>query len=170
MKSFFVLGSLALACGLAHAQAIPPGSALRADGLGKLKIGMSLASANRVLAQKIKPTPPSLRANPRCDYQALAEAPGVAVAFVEGRLARIDVSKPGIADERGIRLGDRLEEAAAKLPDSKKESLDHDPEGTSLVSEAAGSRNGLRYQFEEGKLTLMIAGDRKVIRFSEGCD
>jgi hypothetical protein len=169
-KTKLALAVLALVGGLAHGQAVPPHSHLRADGLGKLKIGMPLARVNGLLTKKIVSTPPALRLSPRCDYQALPQTPGVALAFLDGRLARVDISKPGISDEHGIKIGDTLEEAAAKLPDSKRESFDDDPGGISLVSEPGDGPNGMRYQFENSKLMLMIAGDRKVMRFAEGCD
>jgi hypothetical protein len=169
MRQHLLAASLALASSALLAQAVPRDSRLHANGLGRLKIGMSLSQVNHLLSRKITPTPVALRADPRCDYQALPQAPGVAVVFIDGRLERIDISSADFADENGIKIGDALNEVAGKLPASKREPLDFMPEGTSMVIERSDHANGLSYQFEGRSLTRMIAGDKKVMRYAEGC-
>jgi hypothetical protein len=179
MSNRTIPASLALAMALllpcAHAAGkapagIPPASLLSADGLGPLRIGMTLKSVNGILKQPLVPSDKALRAVANCDYQDLPEAPGVALVFVDGRLARIDVSGGNTASDRGIRLGATLAEVREKYPEGLKATLDFVDDGISLTAAAPGSPNALSLQFETARLTRMVAGRRKAVRYAEGCN
>lgn len=145
------------------------GAELMANGLGELKIGMTFDDVNRDLKQKINPSNIEFRATPNCDYNKLADIPGVALVFIDNVLSRIDVERSGIKASHGIAVGDRQSDVVKKLHNAKKEPLDHVPEGVAYVIEHVGSQNGLSFQFENGVLVRMIAGNRKVIRYAEAC-
>lgn len=143
---------------------------LNASGFGPFTIGMPLASANGHLHTKIVPTPERLRANPVCDYVPVRDFPGVAFVFIDGRLARIDVARRGYRSMDGVAVGDRQDGAMSRLKDARRESLDHVPGGFTLVREKGAQPNALAYQFYGGSVKRMIAGDKRVIRYAEGCE
>lgn len=96
--------------------------------------------------------------------------PGVSFVFLNDRLERIDVSKPNFSSVDGLTVGDKEDHVVGKLKKAKREPLDHVPEGVTLVTERMDEPNGISYQIYDGKLMRMIAGDKKVIRYSEGCE
>ena len=145
-------------------------SSLSATGFGQFRIGMPLEAVNAQLKHRIVPTPPALRANPVCQYVPLQDFPGVAFVFVEDRLQRIDVATPAYRSVDRVAVGDAQADAMPRLQGAKREPLDHVPEGVALVRETDGEPNAINYQFYDGKLQRMIAGDRRVIRYSEGCE
>lgn len=150
--------------------ALPPGSRLTANGLGPLKIGMPLKSVNRLLEHPVVPTRADLRAVANCDYQNLPEAPGVSLVFIDDKLARIDITSGPTSSDRGIRLGDALSLVKEKYPDGKAQVLDHVADGVDLSVASPLSPNALSLQFETTRLTRMIAGRKRAVQFTEGCD
>ena len=158
---------LALVCWSGPARAAPE---LSASGFGPFAFGMPLASANRLLKTKIVATPVRLRANPACDYVPVLDFPGVNFVFIGDRLARIDVARRGYRSTDGVSVGDKQEDAMRRLKDARREPLDHVPDGFTLVRESAAPPNAIGYQFHDGRLKRMIAGDKRVIRYAEGCE
>jgi hypothetical protein len=146
------------------------GPVLSAAGFGPFTFGMPLASANVHLNTKIVPTPERLRANPVCDYVPVHDFPGVAFVFIGDRLARIDVARRGYRSTDGVAVGDRQDAAMNRLKDTKREPLDHVPGGFTLVRDAGAGSNAIGYQFYGGSVKRMIAGDKRVIRYAEGCE
>lgn len=143
---------------------------LSASGFKQFKIGMPLESVNAQLKNKIVPTRPELRANPVCQYVPLQDFPGVAFVFIDDRLQRIDVSTPAYRSVDRVAVGDRQADAMRRLAGAQREPLDHVPEGVTLVRETDAGPNAISYQFHDGSLQRMIAGDKRVIRYAEGCE
>lgn len=155
--------------GLASASPRPE-LVLTADGLGRFKIGMNMDEVNSHLVHKLVPDKPELRATANCDYLKVDDYNGVAFVFVNNTLERIDVSARGIRSIQGIEVGGSLSAALPKVPGAKREPLDHVPDGAAYVIENPPGSNALSFQFDRDRLVRMIAGDKKVIRYSEGCD
>lgn len=165
-----LLAIAALMVSWASATATPiENSSLSPSGLGPIKIGMLLPEINLLLKHKITPLKIELRATPNCDYNKLADFPGVALLFINDTLVRIDLDTSTIRSTHGIAVGDRQVAAVRKMPHSKHEPLDHVPEGAAFVVEDQSRQNGVSYQFEHGKLVRMIAGNVKAIRYAEAC-
>jgi hypothetical protein len=143
---------------------------LSTAGFGQFKIGMPLESVNAHLKNKIVSTRPALRANPVCQYVPLHDFPGVAFVFIDDRLKRVDVSTPAYRSSDHVAVGDRQDAVMRHLKDAKREPLDHVPEGLTLVRETDAQPNAISYQFYDGSLKRMIAGDKRVIRYAEGCE
>jgi hypothetical protein len=151
----------------------PPGHGepvLSTSGFGAFTFGMPLASANRHLKSKIVPAPARLRVNPVCVYAAVADFPGVAFVFIDDRLQRIDVSTPAYRSTDGVAVGDMRQDVMQRLHGARREPLDHVPDGVTLVRETDARPNAIAYQLYDGRLMRMIAGDKKVIRYAEGCE
>jgi hypothetical protein len=120
---------------------------------------MPLESVNAHLKNKIVSTRPALR-----------DFPGVAFVFIDDRLKRVDVSTPAYRSSDHVAVGDRQDAVMRHLKDAKREPLDHVPEGLTLVRETDAQPNAISYQFYDGSLKRMIAGDKRVIRYAEGCE
>lgn len=149
---------------------VPPGSLLSQDGLPPFRVGMSLSEVNRLLKQPIIASDPSLRLTPSCDYAKVADIPGVAFVFIHGKLARIDVQTASIRSVQGLVIGDLQADVLRLLPNAKRRPLDHVSDGLSLVLEEDSAPNAMNFQLEGGRLTRIIAGNKRVILYSEGCD
>jgi len=143
---------------------------LDASGFGQFRICMPLAAVNAQLQHKIVPTRPELRANPVCQYVPVRDFPGVAFVFVDDRLQRIDVATPAYRSVDAVKVGDRQDAAMRRLKDAKREPLDHVPEGVVLVRATDAAPTAIGYQFHDGRLRRMVAGDKRVIRYAEGCE
>jgi hypothetical protein len=96
--------------------------------------------------------------------------PGVSFVFIDDRLARIDVARRGYRSSDGVAVGDKQDDAMRRLQGARREPLDHVPEGVALVRDTADQPNAIGYQFYGGALKRMIAGDKRVIRYAEGCE
>lgn len=156
-----------------HASVIaaePTSLRLSTDGLGNFRFGMTLDEINTYLVQKLLPTKPELRATENCDYLRVADFAGISFVFIDSRLKRIDVDAPGIKSLQGIEVGERFVDAAPALSTAKTEPLDHVPEGYAIVIEAPGLPNAMGFHFESDRVVRIVAGDKRVIRYSEGCD
>jgi len=161
------LGLLSDVCAIS---APSSGLPLTVDGLGEFRFGMKLDDINALLPRKLESTRPELRAVPNCEYIRAPSIRGVSFVFVDDQLARIDVDAPGIRSIEGIEVGDRLENVLPRLSAARQEPLDHVPEGVVYVLESARQPTAISFQFDNGRLVRMISGDKKVIRYSEGCD
>jgi hypothetical protein len=161
---------LALFSVYTFASASAPKMTLTANRLGPFKIGMTMAEVNTHLTHKLVAGKPDLRATQGCDYINVNDLAGTSFVFINDRLVRIDLDAPGIKSRQGLEVGENLHDALPELRDAKREPLDHVPDGSSFVIETPQQRNAMSFQFEHGRLVRIIAGDKKVIRFSEGCD
>jgi hypothetical protein len=75
---------------------------LRSDGIGTVKVGMTLAQLNSALHQHF-----SLPADDQaCFYVKPKNHPQVRFMIEDGSLVRVDVNKPGVATTQGIQVGD----------------------------------------------------------------
>jgi hypothetical protein len=166
-RSFLAIGIFI--CFIGATKADTPSLSLTADGLGPFIIGMSLAEANQHLREKVVPHEVSTRATPNCDYNEIPELRGVAFVFIDKRLMRIDVTTPDWKYDGAIVVGMDKDTFLHRVKHALPEPLDHVPEGLSYVAESRSSRHAVSFQFEGDRLSRMIAGDKKIIRYAEGC-
>ncbi|UGQ46397.1 hypothetical protein [Massilia endophytica] len=157
-------------CVAISAQADKPRWLLNADGLGPVRIGMHVAEVNRVLPATITPSPVGARVTPDCDYQNIPSYPGLSLVFIDDKVARIDVTAPGIRSINGTEVGQRERDVASRLPEGKWEKLDHVDSGKSLLVTKPGQHHALSFQFEDQRLVRIIAGSHPVIDYAEGCE
>ena len=132
-------------------------------------IGMSLEDINQQLKHKIVPAPVALRATANCDYNKLLDLPGVAMLFVDERLLRIDVENRQFFYAGHIVVGMPKTVVAKKLKGFKEEPLDFIPDGVSFVIEDSMGPNAVSFQFDGYKLSRMILGNKRAIRYAEAC-
>ncbi len=151
---------------LAQAAAAAPAWQLGPEGYGPLKFGMSFAQA-RKLAPSLEATPDNLRASSGCDQLALPGHPGVALMFVDGSLARIDLFRPGPRTTRGVQPGDSVEQAMRAYPGMVAEPRAYE-ENERFLTDRRSDR-AIRFETERGRIENIYAGRWAQVQYIEGC-
>jgi hypothetical protein len=158
---------------LAVASAIPLPVAdvwvVRQDGVGPVKIGMTLSELNTALHEKF--SMPHDKDDRGCFYVNPAKHAHVSLMIEEGRLVRIDVDGTGVATAEGVRVGDS-EAHVLKVYGSRikvEPSTYTGPEGHYLTVGSSGGGYGIRFETENGKVTMFYAGRFEAIQYVEGC-
>ena len=143
---------------------------VRFDGIGPVKIGMSLSELNAALHESF--SMPEDKDERACFYVEHAKHPGVAFMIQEGYVTRIDVDQPGIVTTEGMKVGDS-ESRAIQVYGSKLKVEPHHytaPAGHYLTVLSNNERYGIRFETDEGKIVRFYAGQRQAIALVEGCE
>lgn len=158
-----------LLCGLAASAAASPWT-LRPDGMGPLAIGMPFDAANRALGQRLRHTPPALRASDRCEQMRVPGRRGLLLMFVDDRLARVDIVAGTAKTDRGVRLGDAMPRLEAAYPDAVNTLHAYDATERYLTWLDAAKAHGVRFETLRGKVGRIYAGRADAIAWVEGCN
>jgi hypothetical protein len=162
----FGAACLALAV-IAQAEARPQADwRLAPDGFGPFRVGMTVEQA-RKFAPRLSTTPASLRASSSCDQVPLPGHPGVALMFVDGELARIDLFRPGLRTTRGIGPGSRVAQALHAYPGMLVEPRAYE-ENERFLTERSGDK-AIRFETEQGRIENVYAGRWPQVQYIEGC-
>jgi hypothetical protein len=142
---------------------------VRFDGVGPVKIGMSVSQLNGVLREKF--SMPVDKTDQGCFYLKSRKHPHTAFMIENGRLVRIDVEEPGVSTSEGIRVGD-LESRALKVygPQLKVSEHQYIESGHYLTIRSNSGRYGIRFETDQGKVTTFYAGQYDAIQYVEGCE
>jgi hypothetical protein len=142
---------------------------VREDGVGPVKIGMSLPELNTLLHEKF--SMPNSKEEQKCFYVAPAKHPHVAFMIGDGRLVRVDVDGPGVPTVEGVQVGESEKHALEVYgPRLKVEPHAYTgPEGHYLTIQSSGGRYGIRFETEKGKIERFYAGRYEAIQYIEGC-
>jgi hypothetical protein len=146
---------------------------LTPEGLGKVRIGMTVSQAEKALGAKLAGEGDTSEA---CRYvhRAGGADPGVSIMVESGRITRIDVEPPaagkaaGVTTAGGIGLGASLDEVKRVYGAVKLEGSDSEPD-TKLVHVEASKRGGTVLEIRDGKVTSFRSGLKGPIDYSEGC-
>jgi hypothetical protein len=160
------LGVLAIVS--AAASLASDGWIVRQDGVGAIKIGMSLSHLNTVLHEKF--AMPEKKDDQGCFYVHPAKHPAVSLMIEDGRLARIDVDKAGVLTVEGVQVGDSEKHVLQVYGLSLKvEEHAYTPEGHYLTVRSKDGRYGVRFETEKGKVQTFYAGRFEAVKYIEGC-
>jgi len=142
---------------------------VREDGVGPVKIGMSLPELNKVLHENF--SVPDDKEEQGCFYVNPGKHPEFALMILDGHLARIDVSTPGVFTSKGAQVGDTEAQVLKLYSDRIKVEPHHytAPEGHYLTAQSSGGDYGVRFETENGKIEMFYAGSGSAIHFAEGC-
>jgi hypothetical protein len=144
---------------------------IRPDGVGPVKIGMSLFQLNAALHERF--SLPGNKEDQGCFYVNPKSHPVVAFMIEDGHLVRVDVNKPGIKTVEGVQVGDTEAQAqniygsSLKLEPSK---YTGDEGGHYLTVQTADKHYGTRFETEKGRITEFYAGTYAAIQYVEGCE
>lgn len=150
--------------------AIPSDVTVNAMGFGPIRVGMTVAEAQRALGVPLPLLGPKMEP---CYYVASNDRPGIAFMIIEGRVARVDVHQQStVRTTEGAGIGD-TEDRIHSLFQGRVEGQPHKyVEGRHLmVRPAAAADSGHRIIFEtDGKrVTRYRAGRLPEVRWVEGC-
>lgn len=169
----FILGLISASTD-ARAQRI-----LTPEGLGPVRIGMTVSQAEEALRIKLKPFDPTYGDSRESCWQTyrLGETdPGVVYMVWYGRIVRIAVDgddKTMIATDKGIRIGDSDARVKEVYGPSLKVEVDPqantEEEGSDLTAFTKNKRRGITYETFDRKVVNFRAGLPKATLLSEGC-
>ncbi len=138
------------------------------DGIGPVKIGMTLGQLRSTLHQKLTEEESG---NESCYYVHARGRDHIRFMIIDGCLVRIDVDAPGILTTSGLQVGDS-EALARKVYGPKMKVTEHKyiDTGHYLTVRSDDHRYGVRFETDQGKITMFYAGTYEAIQYVEGCE
>jgi hypothetical protein len=141
---------------------------VRDNGVGPVKIGMTLAQLSSVLHEKLSKDESGTEG---CFYAKSRGHDHIAFMIIDGRVARIDVDAPGVVTLSGLQVGDS-EAHARKVYGPKLTLTAHQyvETGHYLTVRSDDPCYGVRFETDNGKITMYYAGNYDAIQYVEGCE
>jgi hypothetical protein len=157
---------------VAATTATAPSSVIRFDGIGAVRVGMSLSQLNRALHSAY--ALPSDAEERSCFWIDVPGESGVVAMILEGQVARVDVVKTNTVTStaEGIHNGDS-EARAIQVYGRRLKIVPYayDPKyGHYLTLLSADRKYGIRFEALDSKISRYSAGTVKAISFIEGCE
>jgi hypothetical protein len=140
---------------------------IREDGVGPVKVGMTLAQLSAALHQELAADE---RGEQGCFYINAHGHDNVSFMIIDGHVARVDVGAPGNKTSTGIQVGDS-EAQIQKVYGArvKVDAHQYIDTGRYLTVRSADGRYGVRFETDKGKITMFYAGKYDAIQYVEGC-
>jgi hypothetical protein len=138
---------------------------IRQDGVGPVKIGMSLPQLNTALHERF--AMPENKEDQGCFYVTATKHPQVSFMIENRRLVRIDVDKTGVPTTEGVQVGDSEEHVKQVYGSRLKVEPHHYTDGHYLT--LRNGDHGIRFETDEGKVSTFYAGTFEAIQYVEGC-
>jgi hypothetical protein len=153
---------------LAHSLAVDDTWVVRYDGVGPVKMGMTLAQLSAALHQELAADE---RSEQGCFYVDAHGHDAVDFMIIDGHIVRVDVGAPGTKTSVGIQVGDSEARArsfyGAKMKVTPHTYIDN---GHYLTVRSDDGRYGVRFETENGKVVGFYAGTYDAIQYVEGCE
>ena len=151
----------------AQADSTPPQWVVRPDGIGPLRVGVTLAEAARALGEPLSVV------NDECDHVNPTKTPeGVLLMVIEDTLVRVQVDSAGIRTVEGAQVGDS-ESRILELYGARARIEPHEysyPEGHYVVVTPPGDTlHRIIFETLNGRVTKYRAGRRPAVELVEGC-
>jgi hypothetical protein len=142
---------------------------IREDGVGPVKIGMTLAQLNATLHEKF--SLPAEKEDQGCFYVSARGHDHIAFMIENGRLVRIDVDEAGVPTSSGIQVGDS-EAHARQVYGARLKVTPHayTETGHYLTARSSDGQYGIRFETDNGKIKMFYAGRYDAIQYIEGCE
>jgi hypothetical protein len=141
---------------------------LRFDGIGPVKIGMSLSQLNTALQEKF--AMPKARDDQGCFVVTSSRQPHVSFMLEDGKVTRIDVDSGGIPTDKGIQVGNSEKEVLkvyGTVVKIEPHAYTVDESGHYLT--IRNGNLGLRFETSKGKIDSFYAGQFASVQYIEGC-
>jgi hypothetical protein len=157
-----------------------PAHILRTDGLGPVRLGMTVRAAERALGARLRNESPEL--DEGCSYYALRSTQDSLVHYMveRGRITRIDIeyvaslrrhTRSPITTATGIGIGST--ETDIRRAYGRHLKIVQDPymedQGNNLTIEDRGRHRGILFETDHGTVTSFRAGIHPSLEYSEGC-
>lgn len=141
------------------------GWVVRQDGIGPVKIGMTLSQLNAALHERF--AMPESKEDQGCFYVTPTKHPQVSFMIENKRLVRLDVDKSGVATTKGVQVGDSEEHVKQVYGPRLKVEPHHYTDGHYLTLRSGDY--GIRFETDQGKVSTFYAGTFEAIQYIEGC-
>jgi hypothetical protein len=144
---------------------------LRDDGIGPVKIGMSIAQLKTNLHRKVEEEDSGRDSGTdTCYYVHETGREHVHYMMINDRVVRIDVDERGTPTLTGIQVGDS-EAKVRRVYGSKVNVMAHQyiETGHYLTVRSPDRRHGIRFETDDGKIIEFYAGTYEAIQYVEGC-
>jgi hypothetical protein len=138
------------------------------DGVGPVKIGMTVAQLGAALHQELTA---DAKADHGCFFIDARGHDNISFMIIDGRVVRIDVRSPRVKTSDGIQLGDS-EAKVRKVYGDRLAVTAHQyvDTGHYLTVRSADGRYGFRFETDKGKVEMFYAGKYDAIQYVEGCE
>ena len=141
------------------------------SGLGPIRIGMDEYQLERALQTRLPETQDA--SEDSCRYvEAGPRWPGTGVMLLDGRVARIDVTKRGIETLSGAAVGDLVAKVRG-IYGGRLRASSHDfgaGEGMQYLTLFSHDRRyGIRFETDGERVTEYYVGTGEAVQFIEGC-
>jgi hypothetical protein len=156
--------ALVMASAVSAAAALKVGS----SSIGSIKIGMHLTKIPVRLEEPIQRT--AFNAAGSCFYVNPSSGPRFHMMIEGDVLTRFDVTEPGIETKEGVAVGDPIKKVKDTYAEAAIESPNfYDDAQPEFTIDSKDGRYSLRFSTYDGKVTAIIAGRSKSVRYVEGC-
>jgi hypothetical protein len=132
---------------------------------------MTLPDLNSLLHEKF--SMPADKDDQGCFYVSPRKHPHISFMIENGHLVRVDVTDAGVFAAKGIQVGDSEKQALKAYGTRMKiepSAYSGEQGGHYLTVRSPDSRYGIRFETEDGKITMFYAGRFKAIQYIEGCE
>jgi hypothetical protein len=145
----------------------PPQWIVRADGIGPLRVGVSLADASRALGEALRV------GQAGCDHVTPAATPaGIRLMVIDDTVARVEIDSAGIRTTEGAQVGDS-ESRVLELYGARARIEPHKytyPDGHYVVVTPPGDTlHRIIFETFKGRVTTYRAGRVPAVQLVEGC-
>jgi hypothetical protein len=141
---------------------------IRLDGVGDVKIGMTLDQLSATLHQKFPM--PEQKEDQGCFYVSPRDYPSLMIE--NGKVVRVDVDQPGIPTAEGIQVGDteaHVKENYGQRLEIKPSQYSGEEGGHHLTLRSKDGRYGVRFETDAARVSMFYAGTYDAIQYVEGC-
>lgn len=143
---------------------------VRLDGVGPVKIGMTLQELNSALHEKFKL--PRDKEEQSCFFAEPRGHEAIAFMLEDGKVTRIDVYKPGVYTTARIQVTDSEAKTLRVYGPSMTvgQSQYGDDTGHYLTMKSSDGKSAIRFETENGKVERFYAGRWESVQYAEGCE
>ncbi|PTU32272.1 hypothetical protein [Stenotrophobium rhamnosiphilum] len=138
-------------------------SGLTAQSYGRIQFGQPLATAEKILDEKIVM---AANSDPACHYVSFAAYPNVRFMVENGVVTRGELQA---GQSLGVGIADSLESAKAKHPDVYIQPHKYDPNGHYLILKSSDAKFAVVMEEAGGKITKIRGGIEPSVEYVEGC-
>lgn len=138
---------------------------LSAEGIGKIRFGMTLAQAEQAVGAKAeRPTP----FDPACSMVRFAALPKLRFMVESDKVTRAD-AEVGVENAVGVAIGDTLDKVREKHPAAEVSMHKYDKNGHYVTFPSADGRAAIILEESGGKVTKVRAGLQPAVAYVETC-
>ena len=141
------------------------------DGIGPVRIGMTVAEAELALQRRLVSEWPEEPDNSCAYYSARPAIEGLAFMVVGGRVVRYDVHDLTVRTKSGVAVGDPVARVRG-IYGRRLEVMPHfysGPDESYLTLWSKDRKTAIRFETREGKVGTFYAGYAEQVQYVEGC-